>query len=110
MLAGALWLFAVAGVAQETNTAWLVRSWQSGDGLPENTVQSLAQTPDDYLWIGTPIGLARFGGLHFESFSLTNVVAPPNLGVTTLLRARDGALWLGMDRGGVVCLNGKNSQ
>ena len=110
MLAGALWLFAVAGVAQETNTAWLVRSWQSDDGLPENTVQSLAQTPDDYLWIGTPIGLARFDGLHFESFSLTNVVAPPNLGVTTLLRARDGALWLGMDRGGVVCLNGKASR
>jgi len=59
VLAGALWLFAVAGVAQETNTAWLVRTWQSDDGLPENTVQSLAQTPDDYLWIGTLIMAAR---------------------------------------------------
>ncbi|MEI6074997.1 MAG: two-component regulator propeller domain-containing protein [Verrucomicrobiota bacterium] len=110
VLAGALWLFAVAGVAQETNTAWLVRSWQSDDGLPENTVLSLAQTPDNYLWIGTPMGLARFDGLRFENFSLTNVVVHPNLGVITLLHARDGTFWLGMDRGGVVHLNGKASR
>jgi hypothetical protein len=110
VLAGALWVLTIAAVAQESNTAWLVRSWRSDDGLPENTVLSLARTPDDYIWIGTPIGLARFDGFHFESFSLTNMVASPNLGVTTLLRASNGALWLGMDRGGVVCLDGKASR
>ena len=110
LLTGLLWLVAEGALAQETNSGWLVRSWQSDDGLPENIVHSLAQTTDNYLWIGTPMGLARFDGLRFENFSLTNVVAHPNLGVIAILHARDGTLWLGMDRGGVVHLNGKASR
>ena len=38
-------------------------------GLPENTVESIAQTPDGYLWVGTQEGLARFDGVRFVSFS-----------------------------------------
>ena len=109
LLAGFFWLTVAAGFAEETNTVWLTRSWQSDDGLPENSVEGLAQTADGYLWIGTPSGLARFDGLHFESFPLTNVVVPPNRGVISTLRSRDGSLWLAMDRGGVVHLNGKAS-
>ena len=29
------------------------RVWQTQDGLPENTVEAFALTPDHYLWIGT---------------------------------------------------------
>jgi len=35
--------------------------WQTDNGLPQNWVSSIAQTPDGYLWIGTRYGgLARF--------------------------------------------------
>ena len=33
--------------------------WQSENGLPQNTVYSIAQTPDGYLWFGTAEGVAR---------------------------------------------------
>ena len=96
--------------AQETNTAWLARSWQSDDGLPDDSVAGVAQTRDGFLWIGTPSGLARFDGLRFETFSLTNVIAPPNRGIITMQESDRGGLWLVMDRGAVVYLNADSSR
>ena len=46
--------------------------WQAPDGLPEQTVQAFAQTPDGYLWIGTTGGLLRFDGVHFTVFDSQN--------------------------------------
>lgn len=51
--------------AQEWN--YNIRSWQSQDGLPEETVQAFAQTPDGYLWVGTSGGLIRFDGARFPA-------------------------------------------
>jgi len=28
------------------------RRWQTADGLPQSTLQAIAQTPDGYLWVG----------------------------------------------------------
>jgi signal transduction histidine kinase/ligand-binding sensor domain-containing protein len=103
-------LVAMAVLAADPSETWRVRPWQSDEGLPDNSVYGLAQTKDGYIWVGTPSGLARFDGVHFESFSLTNVVALPNRGIITMLTGRDGALWLAMDRGAVVCLRGAASR
>jgi signal transduction histidine kinase/ligand-binding sensor domain-containing protein len=73
--------------------------------LPDNTVFGVVQTPDDYLWLGTPSGLVRFDGIRFESFSSTNFISEPHRGVLTMIRSRDGGLRLAMDRGAVVWLN-----
>ena len=45
------------------------RVWRSADGLPEDFAQSLAQTHDGYLWIGTSGGLVRFDGTRFVVFN-----------------------------------------
>ena len=37
-------------------------------GLPQNEVRSIAQTPDGYLWFATRDGLARFDGIKFSVF------------------------------------------
>ncbi len=97
---------ATALLAETTSSDWFARPWQSDDGLPNNTVAGLAQTADGYLWLGTPSGLARFDGIRFEDFSPTNFVAPPNRGTLAMLLGRDGALWLALDRGAVVRLDG----
>jgi ligand-binding sensor domain-containing protein len=107
---GLLWLLATPAPARDTNATWLARAWQSDEGLPNNTLTGLARTADGYLWLGTPSGLVRFDGIHFEDFAPTNFVAPPNRGVITMLRGRDGALWLAMDRGALVCLHGGSSR
>src|SRR3954470_17512083 len=43
-----------------------VRIWQMDDGLPQNSVWSITQTTDGYLWVGTHEGLARFDGTRFR--------------------------------------------
>lgn len=109
------WLACCVGLAATelpagTNvTSWLKVSRSSNDGLPNNTVGGLAQTPDGFLWLGMPppSGLARFDGVQFEEFAMTNLIAPPNRGILTMTSGRDGALWLAMDRGAVVGVNGR---
>ncbi len=96
--------------AAETNDEWLAQSWQTEEGLPDNSVNGVAQTADGYLWVGTHTGLARFDGLQFEAISLTNVIPLPNHGIITMLRGRHNVLWLAMDRGAVVRLAGSSSR
>ena len=45
-------------------------------GLPQtNVVLAVLQTRDGYLWVGTDGGLAKFVGVHFESFRASNTTA-----------------------------------
>jgi len=78
---------------------FLLRSWDSEDGLPAARVQAVAQTDDGYLWAATSRGLARFDGVRFVVFTTNNT---PELGdnrITCLLVARSGDLWVGAEGG-----------
>src|SRR5258707_255979 len=44
------------------------QTWQTENGLPQNTVSAILQTSDGYLWFATDGGLARFDGQHFAIF------------------------------------------
>jgi signal transduction histidine kinase/ligand-binding sensor domain-containing protein len=109
-IAGLVMCLASTLAVGETNSIWFAHPWQSDEGLPNNTISGVAQTPDGYLWLGTPSSLVRFDGIRFEDFSPTNFVAPPNRGTIAMLLGYDGALWLAMDRGGVVRLQGGASR
>jgi ligand-binding sensor domain-containing protein len=76
--------------------------WRSADGLPEDFAQSLAQTQDGYLWIGTSGGLARFDGVSFVVFNRENTPAFLDDSVYSLLVTKDGTLWAGTEGGGLV--------
>jgi ligand-binding sensor domain-containing protein/signal transduction histidine kinase len=78
------------------------RVWQTQDGLPENTVQAFAQTPDRYLWIGTSGGLVRFDGARFVVFDRENTPQIHENSIFCLTVTRDGSLWAGTDGGGLV--------
>ncbi len=82
--------------------SYTVRTWQSQDGLPEETVQSFAQTPDGYLWVGTTGGLLRFDGARFKLFTYENTPAFAENSVFCLKATRDGRLLIGTDGGGLV--------
>src|SRR2546425_9680614 len=66
------WLSALTMVASPDaaplSSEYVLRTWETGDGLPQNTVTGIAQTPDGYLWLATQGGLARFDGLRFTVF------------------------------------------
>jgi ligand-binding sensor domain-containing protein/signal transduction histidine kinase len=77
------------------------RVWQTQDGLPENTVQAFAQTPDNYLWIGTSGGLVRLDGAEFVVYDRDNTPDIRENSVFCLTVGRDGSLWAGTDGGGL---------
>jgi ligand-binding sensor domain-containing protein/signal transduction histidine kinase len=78
------------------------RIWRIQDGLPEDTVQSIQQSQDGYLWIGTTGGLVRFDGSHFHLYDHSTTPALADNSVFCVLAARDGSLWIGTDGGGLV--------
>ncbi len=87
---------------------FVIRTWQAPDGLPDNSVTDVAQTPDGHLWLGTFNGLVRFNGAEFET------VADPVAGLTAqtavvgLRVNRDGRLWVStMGRGIFVLERGR---
>ena len=80
------------------------RTWQVDEGLPDNLVQAMAQTPDGYLWVGTREGLARFDGAEFTCFAAKNTPALKTSSITALCSSGDGVLWIGTDGGGLVRL------
>jgi signal transduction histidine kinase/ligand-binding sensor domain-containing protein len=75
------------------------QSWAMENGLPQNTVQALAQTADGYLWLGTEVGLVRFDGTGFVLFDEHSNPALPGSDVQCLLAAKDGSLWVGTSSG-----------
>jgi ligand-binding sensor domain-containing protein/signal transduction histidine kinase len=110
-LAWLLWLASSAAASRIENTVppappddrtYAARVWRTQDGLPENTIQAIAETPDGYLWIGTAGGLVRFDGAKFFVYSRANTPALVNDSVHALYTTSDGALWIGTDGGGLV--------
>src|SRR5215207_8055404 len=63
------------------------RAWQTDNGLPQNTVHSITQTGDGYVWVATEEGLARFDGLAFRIFDRQNTPALRSNDVRALLTA-----------------------
>jgi ligand-binding sensor domain-containing protein len=81
--------------------------WQVENGLPQDAVQTITQTTDGYLWLGTEEGLVRFDGARFTVFNRKNTPALQESYVRVLFPDPDGALWIGGRVAGVTrFLNG----
>ncbi len=103
MLPVLVWWLAAGSFLPPAGAApnYLIRSWQSEAGLPQNKVTAVVQTRDGYLWVGTYSGLARFDGVQFTVFDENNTPAMRSSRVTSLFEAADGTLWIG-DESGLV--------
>ncbi|MFZ5841817.1 MAG: two-component regulator propeller domain-containing protein [Pseudomonadota bacterium] len=96
--AGLLWLLAVPAAAVETVA---FRHLDSRAGLPQNSVTSIVQDREGYVWLGTHDGLQRYDGYQFQSYRSDPRVAgslTDNM-VLALLEDRDGQLWVGTQNG-----------
>lgn len=85
---------------------YVIRNWGQEDGLPRSGVHSIAQTPDGFLWLGTPAGLTRFDGVEFKILSPYTTPEVPVGAIETLFVDSPGRLWIGSLRGGVARLEG----
>jgi ligand-binding sensor domain-containing protein len=72
----------------------LVKSYSTADGLIYNEVYPLLQTRNGDIYIGTTLGLSRFGNGKFESLPLKNSLGD-KISVTSLYEDSLGHLWIG---------------
>jgi signal transduction histidine kinase/ligand-binding sensor domain-containing protein/CheY-like chemotaxis protein len=104
----ALWTNEAAALdPQRTLAQYVHRSWQSENGLPQNSVYAIAQTDDGYIWTATQEGIGRFDGFRFTIFDSTNTPALHGNVVVALVKDHTGALWIGTENGLVRMVGGR---
>ncbi len=113
------WMLAVAGIllgawgglwpwqavaAQRPGARFIVNTWDrdTDTSLPQNSVFTILQGADGYLWLGTGNGLARFDGTRFAVFDESNTPEFNSSRVVSLFEDRQRRLWIGTAAGGVM--------
>ena len=76
--------------------------WTTRDGLPHNTINSIVQTDDGYLWFATWEGIARFNGREFTLFDRSRATGLPDSGIFALHASHSNTLYAGGSRGGLI--------
>lgn len=77
--------------------------WTASDGAPTHVVR-IAQTPDGWLWLGTPNGLYRFDGMRFHSFRSSNGARLLSPRIWELAPQPNGDLYIGYEAPGLSVL------
>jgi len=70
-----------------------IESFRVESGLPHNYIFDLAQDSLGFIWIGTPAGLSRFDGAHFDNLTTKDGLADNH--IASLLIDSNNRLWLG---------------
>jgi diguanylate cyclase (GGDEF)-like protein len=76
--------------------------WSNENGLPQNTINSITQTTDGYLWLGTLEGLVRFDGISFTNFNARNTMAIDHNIITAAHTDKNGSLWFVNSKGSLI--------
>src|SRR5438876_511167 len=92
----------VAAAAVNSSAQYSTQTWNTDNGLPQNTVRAIQQTRDGYLWFGTQDGLVRFDGVRFVTFNTANTKGISSNRSVCLFEDHEGTLWIGTEDGGVI--------
>src|SRR5215510_5323817 len=79
-----------------------IDTWTTDNGLPQNSVTGLTQTPDGYIWFTTNDGLARFDGVRFKVFNKSNTPEITNNRMVGAFVDKSGRLWAQLEDGGIL--------
>lgn len=79
-------------------------SWTTDNGLPQNGIREITQTPDGYLWFTTFDGLVRFDGVRFTTFGKSNTKGIINNRFTGVYSDKDGTLYVTTIEDGILTI------
>ena len=97
-------------VTADAARSYYARTWQTDDGLPRNTITAISQTPDGYLWLGTPQGVIRFDGVTFMPLEANVFSGFARARTRVVFADRLGRLWIGTETAGAIRYDGENYQ
>lgn len=101
---GVVWLalvWSLFGLEASNTPKRYFQCYDIKNGLTQNTVLSILQDHNGFMWFGTKDGLNRFDGKEFKSFIYGENDEYECRFVSTLCEASDGLIWVGTDWG--VC-------
>src|SRR5579875_2484207 len=75
--------------------------WNDENGLPRNTVTSIQEDRNGYLWIATPEGVARFDGVNFTFFD-GKALKQDWSAIISVAEDHSGALWFAVRSHGLT--------
>ncbi len=73
---------------------YMVRGWTDRNGLPENSVRSLVESPDGYLWIAGERSISRFDGVRFKVFNSTTNSELRRVVIKSMILRQEGGFWI----------------
>lgn len=82
-------------------------TWTTDNGLPQNGVRGLTQTPDGYIWFTTFDGLVRFDGVKFTIFDKSNTPGIVSNRFGIIYSDKDGTIYASALEDGVVSIGNK---
>ena len=92
--------------AQQVAGGFVSQHWTVADGLPVDSINSMLQSKDGYLWLATFDGLVRFDGVRFTVVGAADLAALPSNRWTYVVEAPDGSLWAATEQHHLVRFKG----
>ena len=77
-------------------------TWTTDNGLPQNSITGLTQTPDEYIWLTTNDGLVRFDGNRFKVFNRSNTPQITTNRLSAAFADKTGRMWFRAEDGGIL--------
>ncbi|MCF8305237.1 MAG: hypothetical protein K9I71_01940 [Ignavibacteriales bacterium] len=83
---------------------YLITSWNSSNGLPQNSVNRIAKDKKGFLWLATMGGLVRFDGVNFKIYNVKEYPMLRTDRIIEVLVDRDDRIWIANDQGNLLVL------
>ena len=95
------WVIVLASLPCDAAAQYRFDSWNTENGLPQNSVSDIVQTRDGYLWLATEGGLVRFDGLRFVVFD-RSTPGIESVRIRALYQDKQNTLWAGTEDGMLI--------
>lgn len=92
----------LASGGQSYPTQYIATNWQTEQGLPQNSINAMAQDQEGYLWLATNGGLVRFDGVRLKVLGVSDIPSLRTPRILSVYVDRGGALWMGTQVDGLL--------
>jgi len=101
-----LFFFTFLFINQNINSQWRLNQISGEEGLSQNTIRSIIQDKNGYIWIGTYNGINKYDGydmLHYN-YGVGSKGLSSNI-IVKLFEDKDGFIWAGTTDAGINRIN-----
>ncbi len=81
---------------------YIAFNWNTDNGLPQNSINGIVQTEDNYIWLATNEGLLKFDGYKFINYNNSNTPELESNRINAIFLDSKKRMWLYLESKGIV--------